>query len=187
MYNIKEILPPPVKVGEVKDPRIYYQGHAGATLTVAVFNGNNHLIARGHGLSWNEQPQLQNYMEWNQRHCLEIIKGAMLPGNISIQALTFFHLNDSLPTASDLADPTEFTALIQLGDKVESKLLGLVIDVFKGVNIGAQSGQFSATSQYFRTAQLIYRYRMNGLQWAQQNKDLFQATSEHGAYPATAA
>jgi hypothetical protein len=180
-----EILDLPVKIGEIKDHKIYYRGWHGSTLLLSVFDGSKNLIARGSGMAWNDDIQQTPYMEWAQRKCMEIITGAYNPGQITFQTLNFLHLDDSLPTARDLPYAEELTGIVQVASHEDAKIRGLVINVFEGVLFRAQSGNWNAQTLYARNGTLIYRERLTGLQWLEKNPDFATATTEHAAYPAT--
>lgn len=184
------ILELPVKVGEIKNRDIYYQQFHGTNLICTVYEQdpvtkvNRNLVARGTGLTWNEQYQIIGEPEWGQRRVIEIVEGAMLPGQLTIQAMNFLHLNDSLPTYRNLGKGSYLTCLVQVATHERAELKGLVIDAFLSVKLQGQSGQWNANSKYLRNANLIYLERLTGLEWLAANPDLANAADDHGAYPA---
>lgn len=185
MYG--EITEQPIVVGEVGNPEVYYSLHSGSSLVFTLYDQGNNLVARGSGMQWNEQYQLTPFMEWGQRHCLEIVKGAMTPGQISIQTANFFKLNYTMPTFENLVERRELTALVQIAEHEDPKYKGLVIDVFQGISIQVQSANWNAQSLYLRNGTMLYRMRKNGLMWLRENPGLANVTEDHAAYPATIA
>jgi hypothetical protein len=183
-YNINEVLPAPVIVGDIKDSSVYYKNPHGSSLLFTVIDENRNLIARGVGVNYSETYQNTPVMELNEKFSKEVVMGAMPPGNLTVQTIFYLHLNDMLPNASNLTDPKEYTAIIQLGDKVNANLRGLVINVFTGVNLISQGGNVNAQANLTQNIQFSYRVRMNGLQWAEQNPALKNATADRAAYPA---
>ncbi|OGU56952.1 MAG: hypothetical protein A2V66_10790 [Ignavibacteria bacterium RBG_13_36_8] len=182
MYDEKLQLP--ITVGNIKDPQIYYKAPHGSQLRFTIYEEGKNLVARGIGCSWNENPQIQPIMEWNHRYCVEIVKGAMPPGQLQIQTMFFLHLNDSLPTLRSLTSLSELTAIVQIGEHEDPRLRGLVIEAFKGCVIGGQSGNWNAQSTYLRQAQSWFRIRMTGLEWLAENPGLANAADNRAGYPA---
>jgi len=183
MYG--ETLDPTIVVGEVTNPEVYYEGHHGSSLIFSLFDEEKSLIARGTGLQWSENYQLVPIMEWGKRHCLEIVKGAMPPGQLNFQSINFLHLNDTLPTVRNLVEKRELQAIVQIASHETPELRGLVIDVFVGVVIQGQQGNWNAQSLYLRNGNMLFRKRLNGLQWLELNPDLANQNEDHAAYPAT--
>lgn len=179
-----EILDLPYVIAEVKDSEIYYSAHHGSTLTLSLFDDEFSLVARGTGMQWNEQYQMIPVMEWGQRHCLEISEGAMPPGQLVINAMNFLHLNDAMSTYRKLVQRKELQAIVQVAQHEKPEFRGLVIDVFQGVKISGQSGNWNAQTLYLRNANMIFRKRLTGLEWLALNPGLAAQTDEHGAYPA---
>ncbi len=167
MFNEKFDLP--IKIGAVSDTESYYQALPGSALVVQVFDGASNLIARGFGVSWNETYQLTPVMEWGKRYSVEIVKGAMPPGQISIQSMYFMDLNDTLPTYKNLVSKRELQAMIQIADHEDETLKGVVLDVFQGVVIQGQQGNFSSQNLYLRNCNMIYRTRLKGIEWLNLN------------------
>lgn len=174
----------PIRVGEVQNPQVYYSLHHGSSLVFTLFDQEHNLVARGSGMQWNENYQVTPFMEWGQRHCLEVVKGAMPPGQISLQTANFLHLNDTMPTARNLVERRELTALVQIAEHEDPNYMGLVIDVFKGITIQVQSANWNAQSLYLRNANMLFRTRLTGMLWLAENPDLANATEDHAAYPA---
>lgn len=146
----------------------YYRSFHGAGLKFSLFEEGKdgwNLIARGLGVTWNEQYQQTPVMELNERRCLEIVTGAMPPGQLSIQTVYFMQLNDGLPTSANLASINDIYAMVQVGDNEPSNVKGLVLDVFKGIKIAGRQGNFNATSLYLTSANMMYRDRMTGLEY----------------------
>jgi hypothetical protein len=182
MYG--ELFEVPILIKKVTNTDIYYKLHHGSSLIFTLFDQNKNLIARGTGMSWNENPQLAPYMEWGKKYCIEIVKGAMNPGQLTVQGANFLHLNDSMPTVANLIENRELTAFVQVGPDEAIATRGLVIDVFKGVFVGAQSGNWNSQTLYMRNAQMMFRKRMTGAEWLNDNPGLGAANSDHAAYPA---
>lgn len=182
MFN--EILELPMLVGEIKNPEIYYSAHHGSSLIFTLFDGTENLVARGMGMQWNENYQMTPVMEWGQRYCLEIVDGAMQPGQLTINGMNFLQLNDTLPTYRNLIQRRELTGIVQIAEHEKAEFRGLVIDVFQGVKIGGQSGNWNAQSLYLRNANMMYRKRLTGLEWLAINPDLGAQTASRAAYPA---
>jgi hypothetical protein len=170
MYNEKLELP--IRIGSIEDTESYYQALPGSALVVQVLDGSKNLIARGFGASWNETYQMTPVMEWGKRYSVEIVKGAMPPGQISIQSMYFMDLNDTLPTFKNLASKRELTAIIQIANEEDATLNGIVLDVFQGVVIQGQQGNFNASNLYLRNCSMIYRKRLKGIEWLKLNPAL---------------
>jgi len=123
--------------------------------------------------------------EWGKQRVIEIVEGSLLAGQLTFQSMNFLHINDSLPSTPKDMNSSYLTCIVQIaanaGIKPEAK--GLVIDVFQGVKIQAQSGNWSATSKYLRSGQMIFLERLTGYEWVMRNGDLQNKTSDHGAYP----
>jgi hypothetical protein len=124
-------------------------------------------------------------MEWGQRYCLEVVKGAMPPGQINVQTANFLKLNDTMPTVDNLVEKRELNAIVQIAKHEDPAYKGLVIDVFEGVSISVQSANFNAQSLYLRNASMIFRRRKNGIMWIKENPSLLEVTEDHASYPAT--
>jgi hypothetical protein len=184
MYGEKLGLPIVVADIDVADAKTYYSLHHGSSLVFSLMDGAENLIARGSGISWNESYQMTPYMEMGQRHCLEVVKGAMPPGQISIQSAYFLKLNDTLPTAENLVEKRELTGIVQIAEHEDPTLKGLVLDVFEGVSISVQNGSFNAQSLYLRNATAVYRLRKSGMLWLRENPSFGEQTESHAAYPA---
>lgn len=159
----------PIKIGEITDPESYYQSLHGSQLRVTVLDNENNLVARGFGISWNENYQMTPVMEWGQRYSVEIVKGAMPPGQLQIQSMYFMKLNDTLPTYKNLVSKRELTVIVQIADHEDETLKGVVLDVFQGCVIQAQSGNWNAQNLYMRNANLLYRKRLKGIEWVKMN------------------
>jgi len=168
-----EILAPRIKVGTIDNPELYYKALSGSQLVLSVLDGSNNLVARGTGMNWNEQFQQTDLAEWGQRHSLEIVTGRQPIGQITIQTFFFMHINDSLPTTSGLKEwaVSELSAIVQIAEHEDPNLSGLIIDAFEGVKIAGQSGNWNAQSQYMKNMSLVYRVRLNGLEWKQSHAD----------------
>jgi hypothetical protein len=164
-----DVLDVPVKIGEVGDPESYYKALPGSALLVKVFDNEFNLIARGLGFSWAENYQNFPVMELGQRHCIEIVKGAMPPGQINYQGMYFMNLNDTMPTYKNLVSTRELSALVQIADHEDASLNGIVLDVFQGLVIQGQQGNFNAQTLYLRNCNMIYRTRLTGLEWKNLN------------------
>lgn len=160
----------PIKIGQIVDSESYYQALHGSQLLVSVIDDKKNLVARGMGMSWNENYQLTPILEWGQRYSVEIVKGAMPPAQLSIQSMYFMHLNDTLPTFKNLVSRKELTALIQIATHEDEALKGIVLDVFQGCIIQGQQGNWNAQSLYLRNANLLYRKRLKGIEWAKLNQ-----------------
>lgn len=183
------ILKDPIVVGEIKNSDIYYQQFHGTNLIFTVYATNadaslRSLVARGQGINWSEQYQLIAEPEWGQRRVIEIVDGAMLAGQLAFQSMYFLHLNDNLPTYRILGKGTYLSCMVQVAKHERAELKGLVLDVFQGVKIQGQSGQWNANSKYLRNGNMIYMERLSGIEWLQANPDLANAAGDHGAYPA---
>jgi len=161
----------PVNIKAIEDPSVYYQALSGSQLVCQVFDESYNLFARGMGMSWNEQPQQTPVMEWGQRYCLEIVTGAMPPGQIAIQGMYFMKLNDTMPTYKNLASRRELFAMVQIAKHEDQALAGIVLDVFQGVKIAGQQGNWNAQSLYLKNANMMYRKRLTGIDWKMQNAD----------------
>jgi hypothetical protein len=168
MYGEKLDLP--IKIGDIPDSESYYQSLHGSQLLVKVLDNENNLVARGMGVSWNETYQMTPVMEWGQRHAVEIVKGAMQPGQIQVQSMYFMKLNDTLPTYKNLASKRELKVIIQIADHEDDSLKGVVLDVFEGCVIQAQSGNWNSQSLYMRNANILYRKRLKGIEWVKANQ-----------------
>lgn len=166
MFN--EAFDLPIKIGEEKDSESYYQSLHGSQLVVTVLDGTKNLVARGMGMSWNENYQLTPVMEWGQRYSVEIVKGAMPAGQIQIQSMYFMQLNDTLPTYKNLVSKKELSVIVQIADHEDESLKGVVLDVFEGCVIQAQSGNWNAQALYMRNANLLYRKRLKGIEWVKK-------------------
>mgnify|MGYP001408416440 CR=1 FL=1 len=175
-----EIMDVPIKIGEISDPDSYYKSLPGSALVMKVFDNEFNLVARALGMSWSENYQNFPVMELGQRYCVEIVKGAMPPGQLNIQGLFLMQFNDTLPTAKNLVSNRELSALVQIADHEDSALSGIVLDVFKGCVFQGQQGNFNSTSLYLRNANLIFRTRMTGLEWKQKNPSLKYAAKPGG-------
>lgn len=169
MYG--ELLTLPTLIKEVKDQESYYQALSGSQLVVTLLDGGLNLVARGTGFQWNENYQKMPIPEWGQRHIIEIVTGQMNVGQASIQSMFFMNLNDTLPTFKNLVSRRELEIIVQIADHEDPALAGLVLDVFQGVHIQGQSGNFSAQSLYLRNANMMYRKRLTGLEWARLSND----------------
>jgi len=178
------LLPLPMKIGNIENKDVYYQQHHGTTLRLTVMDGNNNLVARGQGVTWNEQYQMVAEPEWAERRVIEIVEGAMLPGQLTFQSMYFFHLNDSLPTYRNLGKGDYLQCMVQIASHERAELKGLVLDVFRQVKIQAQSGQWNANTKYMRNGTMLYLERLTGLEWLNDNPGLAAASADHGAYPA---
>jgi len=159
----------PIKIKQIDDPETYYQALSGSQLVLTVIDKSFNLFARGTGMSWNEQYQQTPVMEWGQRYCLEIVTGAMTPGQIAVQSIYFMKMNDTLPTQKNLASRRELTAIVQIAKHEDPALAGIVLDVFQGVKIAGRQGNWNAQSLYLSNANMMYRKRMTGLDWKQSN------------------
>lgn len=184
-----ETLLAPIKVGNISNSDVYYKALSGSQLECLVLDSSatpaTNLVARGTGFSFNENYQQTPVLEWAQRKSLEIVTGLMPPGQIQIATLFFMNLNDNMPTVRELVNLTELSVMVRIALHEDPKLQGLVLDVFQGVKIGGQSGNWNAQSLYLRNAQLIYRERLTGLQWLQANPGLANAQAgQNAAYPA---
>lgn len=171
MYDINEKLGIPVKIKEITNPKQYYSSYSGASLRMIIFkedavDPSKNLIARATGISWNENYQQTPVLELGKRFCMEIVSGAMPPGQLSIQSVQFMHLNDTLPTQKNLVEVAEWTAFTQISDEERPEISGLVIDVFQGIHIVGQAGNYNAQSLYLRNANMMYRKRLTGIEWA---------------------
>ena len=182
-----ELLKSSLKVAKITDPGAYYKALHGSQLQLSVFDNGSNLVARGIGCSWNENPQITPVLEWNHRTSVEIVTGAMPPGQLQIQTMFFMHLNDTMPTLRKLPDYAfnELSAIIQIGQHEDARLRGLILEAFEGCVVGGQSGNWNSQSLYLRQAQVWFRVRMNGLEWIEKNPDLKSATDKHAAYPAS--
>lgn len=167
MYNEKFELP--IKIGKEIDSESYYQSLHGSQLVVTVLDGKKNLVARGMGMSWSENYQMQPILEWGKRYSVEIVKGSMPAGQIQIQSMYFMKLNDTLPTYKNLASRKELTAIVQIAEHEDEALKGVVLDVFEGCVIQAQSGNFNAQALYMRNVNLLYRKRLKGIEWVKKN------------------
>jgi hypothetical protein len=170
MYNEKLGLP--LKIGTVVDTESYYQAIPGSAIVVQVIDSGNNLVARGFGASWNETYQMTPVMEWGQRNSVEIVKGAMPPGQLNIQSMYFMQLNDTLPTYKNLVSKRELTAIFQIADHEDSSIVGVILDVFQGVIIQGQQANFNAQSLYLRNLNMIYRKRLKGIEWLALNSGI---------------
>lgn len=185
------ILKSPIVVGEIKNKDIYYQQFHGTNLVFTVYEQdpisktNRDLVARGQGINWNEQYQMIAEPEWGQRRVIEIVEGAMLAGQLAFQSMWFMHLNDNLPTYRKLGKGSYLTCIVQVATHERAELKGLVLDVFQGVKIQGQSGQWNSNSKYLRNGTMLYLERLTGLEWLEANPDLGNAADDHGAYPAS--
>lgn len=164
-----EVLAPRIKVGTVSNPDAYYKALSGSQLVCSILDGANNIIARGTGMNWNETFQQSDLPEWGQRHSLEIVSGRQPIGQMTIQTFFYMHLNDSLPTTSGLKAwaVNELSGIVQIAEHEDPILAGLIIDAFEGVKIAGQSGNWNAQSQYIKNVSLVYRVRLNGLEWVQ--------------------
>jgi hypothetical protein len=168
-----EILPVKTKV-TIKDTEFYHKALSGSQLVCSLYDAkNNNLIARGSGLSWNETFQQTDLPEWGQRHSIETVTGRQPIGQLTIQTFFFMQLNDALPTTQGLKNwaVDELIAQVQIAAHEDPRLAGLVIDVYEGVKIAAQSGNWNAQSQYMRNVSLIYRIRKSGADYYLKNKN----------------
>lgn len=181
-----ETLQDPIKIAKIIDPGAYYKALHGAQLKLEIFDGGLNLMARGIGCSWNEQPQVTPVLEWNHRQCVEIVTGAMPPGQLQIQTMFFMHQNDAMPTLRSLTNTAfnELTALVRIAEHEDPRLKGVVLEAFEGCVVGGQSGNWNSQSLYLKQAQVWFRVRLNGIQWVEKNPDLKSATDIHAAYPA---
>ncbi len=161
-----ELLELPVRLEEVTDPDAYYSGYHGSQLVLTVLDGAYNVVARGFGMQFNEQYQKQPVMEWGHKHCVEIVTGAMPPGQLTIQTLYFAHYNDVMPTHENLVSRRELQAIVQVASHEDDAIAGLVLDVFEGVHIAGQNGNWNAQNLYMRNGILMYRKRITGLKWA---------------------
>ena len=172
----------PILIKSVKNPDWYYTNFAGSALTFTIYEETKdsfNVVARGMGVSWSENYQKTPIMEWGKRHCVEIVTGAMPVGQLSIQSMFFMQLNDALPTYKNLTSNRELNAFIQIGANEDPAIAGLVLDVFQGVHIVGQQGNWNAQSLYLRNANMMYRTRLTGLEWAlKKNSTLYPATGE---------
>lgn len=189
-----DILTPRIKVGAMTPSlkEYYYKALSGSQLVCSLYEGaggDANLIARGSGLSWNETIQQQDVPEWGQRNSIEIVTGRQPIGQLTIQTFFFMNLNDSLPTTQGLKGwaQSELQAIVQIADHEDPNLAGFVLDVFEGVKIAAQSGNWNAQSQYMKNISLVYRVRMSGLEWKQKNpSESLQNGNAVQPYPAVA-
>ncbi len=184
IYGIN--LTTPIKVGAIKNPEVYYEGHMGANLVFTVIDKNKSLVARGVGMQWNQSRQLSAQPEWGKKRVIEIVEGAILPGNLTFNSMNFFHLNDNLPTTPDYTNNGYLTCFVQTAEHNKPSARGLIIDVFRGVKFAAHSGNWNANSQYMMNGQMMFLERLTGLEWVAQNPDLANATADRAAYPAEA-
>jgi len=166
-----EILSPRIIVGEVTDREYYYKAMSGSQLVCSILDGTNNIVARGSGMSWNETFQQTDLPEWGQRNSLEIVTGRQPIGQITIQTFFYMHLNDSLPTTAGIKAwaKNELSGIVQIADHEDPALAGLIVDAFEGVKIAGQSGNWNAQSQYIRNVSLVYRIRLNGLEWVEKH------------------
>ncbi len=169
MFDEKLTLP--VVISKVKDPDTYYTALSGSQLVCTVLDSDLNLVARGVGMSWNENYQKTPILEWGHRHVVEIVTGMQNIGQITVQSMFFMQLNDVMPTFKNLVSRRELQVIVQIAEHEDPKLAGLVVDVFQGVHIQGQSGNWSAQSLYLRNAQLLYRKRLTGLDWAKQQNN----------------
>jgi len=176
--SFAEKLSVPIKIKGIEDTESYYQALPGSALLIKVFDQDKNMIARGMGVSWAENYQMTPVMEIGQRYCVEIVKGAMPPGQINLQSMYFMQLNDTLPTYKNLVSRRELSALIQIAEHEDEALKGVVLDVFEGIVIQGQQGNFNAQSLYLRNANMLYRKRTTGIEWKKKNASAL--------YPATA-
>lgn len=174
----------PVVVGDIKSDEVMFRQWQGSQLIYTLFDGENNIIARGTGMNWNENYQMNGDNEWGRRHVIEIVDGAMGLGQISIQTMYFFHLNNNLPTYRSLGRKGELTGIVQVRDHELPQYKGLVLDVFEGVKIAGLSGNWSANTKYLMQIQSVYRIRKNAIEWLDENPDLASQTDEHAPYPA---
>lgn len=179
-----ETLALPVVIKNIKDPQVYYKSFHGSQLRLSIFDAGNNLVVRGIGCSWNENPQITPILEWNHRFSVEIVKGAIPPGQMTIQTLYFFHLNDSLPTLRKLPNLSELSAIVQISDTEDPRIRGLVLEAFQGCVVGGQSGNWNSTSLYLKQAQVWFRKRLSGAEWLALNPGLANASETRAAYPA---
>lgn len=179
----------PIKIAdisaEVKD--IYYQQHHGTSLifTIKESGTTDNLVARGTGLTWNEQYQFVAEPEMGARRVIEIVDGAMLPGQLSFQTMYVFAINDRLPSWRTLGNTGYLECIVQIAKHERAELKGLVLDVFRQVRIQAQSGQWNANTKYMRNGTMLYLERLTGAEWVKDNATYAAADADHAAYPAT--
>ncbi len=174
----------PIKVGNIKNPDVYFKALSGSQLECLVLDGATNLVARGTGFSFNQSPQQTPVPEWGQRKVLEIVTGMMMPGQAQIQSMFFMHLNDSLPTVADLPNTTDLTILVRIAQHENVNLMGIVLYALTGARIAGESQNWNAQSLALINAQVIFREKLTGLQWLSQNSDLANAAADHAAYPA---
>lgn len=179
MYGEK--LETPLKFTQISetDKESYYQSLHGSQLVALVMDGENNLVARGFGLSWSENYQMNPVMEWGERNATEIVSGAMPPGQINVQSMYFLRLNDSMPTYKNLVERKELKVLIQIQNHEDEAINGIVLDVFEGCKIQGQQGNFNSQSLYMRNASILYRKRFTGAEYVKAVAGL--------KYPATIA
>lgn len=175
----------PAKVGEIVDPKVYYEQHHGSNLVFSVIDNDRNLVARGIGINWNQTRQMTANPEWGKPRVIEIVEGALLAGQLSFQSMFFMHLNDNLPTTADYTNNSYLTCIVQVASHVKPAAKGLILDVFEGVKIQGQSGNWNSNSNYLRNGTMIFLERKTGLQYANAN-GLMNAAADgsRAAYPA---
>ncbi len=148
------------------DEAVYNRAFSGADLVFLLLDGNANLVARGVGVSWSENYQQSPVQEYGHRYPTEIVTGAANAGQLQLQTVYFLKLNDYIGTHSNLILDKEFTAIVGLGDENDPDLLAKldVTDVFRGVKVVANSGNFSAGQTYMRNISFMYRKRLSGIQ-----------------------
>lgn len=168
-FSVLGALDLPVKIGDIQNRDIYYKGFSGSQLVFQLLDSEKNVISRGMGMSWSENYQQTPVMEWGQRRSFEIITGAMPVGQISINSLYFLQLNDTLPTVRNLSARGDFMAIVQIGSQEDPAIAGLILDVYKGVKIVGQQGNWNAQSLYLRNANMMYCERLSGAEYALEN------------------
>ncbi len=166
-----EIIETPVKIKKVVNAELYYSSLPASAIQVRIMDNDLNVVARGMGLNWNENFQNTPVMEWGHRFATEIVPGAMNPGQLTIQTMFFMHLNDALSTFRNLTRRPEMQAFVYVAKHEDPQIEGIVLDVFKGVRIVGQQGNFNAQSLYMRNVSMMYRQRLTGAEWYFSNPE----------------
>lgn len=179
MYGEKYHIP--LQIGDIPEDKsvAYHQTLNGSQIRIHLFDGGSKLFLRGQTMNWGEQNQLFDVIEMGERKCLEISKGARLPGQLTVGSFYTLRNADGLPLYANNASINELTAMIIISDHEREELKGMVLDVLQGCHFQNIGAQVQAQSQYMMNVTLRYRYRLNPLFWNENNPS-------DTAYPAKA-
>ena len=154
-------------------------GFSGISMVFELYDpiGKKNMIARGTGISWSENYVTHDVAEWGENAITEIVQGVMGVGQLQIQSLLFFHLNDTMPTAQSLLNFRELTAKefikpdYTTGAGDSASLAGKVVNYFEGIHFTGQSGSWNPQSLAMRNITLKYRRRYNSYEYYSLFKD----------------